>query len=316
MDLSIIIPVYNASKLLNRCIDSIFNQKTKYTYEVIFVDDGSTDNSVELIKARKELNIILYQQQNSGPSVARNKGIELAKGEYIAFLDADDYWLNGFIEKTLEFIKSDNKLVAVSVAQRHVAYDKQSTETTFQLKYRNNYIIPSFFEFWVKYNHVCTGSVVLKTEIAKEVGGMREELRATEDWEFWLLLSTYGKWGIIPEVLFVADGGEVTANRGWLEKMKIRWYNAPSIYEWKKRLEKRCDNNSLFYKKVLGIIVQDISYSHILSEREEMARKEVLEYGKYFRPHPIGNLMNIAKYSKITWHLLSLFLNYREYHRK
>lgn len=316
MDLSIIIPVYNASKLLNRCIDSIFNQKTKYTYEVIFVDDGSTDSSVELIKARKELNIVLYQQQNSGPSVARNKGIELAKGEYVAFLDADDYWLNGFIEKTLEFIKSDNKLVAVSVAQRHIAYGKQFTETTFQLKYKNNFVIPSFFEFWVKYNHVCTGSVVLKTDIAKEVGGMREDLRATEDWEFWLLLSTYGKWGIIPEVLFVADGSEVTANRGWLDKMIIRWYNAPNIYEWKKRLEKRCDNNSFYYKKVLGIIVQDISYSHILSEREGMARKEVLEYGKYFRPHPIGNLMNIAKYSKITWHLLSLFLNYREYHRK
>lgn len=316
MDLSIIIPVYNAAPLINRCLDSIFNQTTQYTYEVILIDDGSTDNSVEIIKSRTENNITLYQQKNSGPSVARNKGIKIAKGEFIAFLDADDYWLDGFIEKTLSFIKSDNDLIAVNVAQRHLSYGKPSSETTFQLYYKNNFVIPIFFDFWIKYNHVCTGSVVIKTEIVKEVGGMREDLKATEDWELWLLISTYGKWGIIPEILFVADGGEVTAKRGWLEKMKIRWYNAPSIYEWKKRLEKRCDNNSTYYKKVLGIIVQDISYSHVLSKREEMARKEVLEYGKYFRNHPIGNLMNIAKYSKITWHLLSLFLNYREYHLK
>ena len=62
-DLSIIVPVYNASKLINRCLDSIFNQSTQYQFEVILIDDGSTDNSIELIKARKEPNIILYHQQ-------------------------------------------------------------------------------------------------------------------------------------------------------------------------------------------------------------------------------------------------------------
>ena len=76
MDISIIIPVYNAVPLLERCLDSIFNQTTLYSYEVILVDDGSTDNSVEVIKARLEKNIVLYQQQNAGPSAARNKGVE------------------------------------------------------------------------------------------------------------------------------------------------------------------------------------------------------------------------------------------------
>ena len=71
IDISIIIPVYNATSLLTRCIDSIFNQHTDYTYEVICVDDGSTDDSVELINARKEKNIRLFKQQNSGPAVAQ-----------------------------------------------------------------------------------------------------------------------------------------------------------------------------------------------------------------------------------------------------
>lgn len=99
MDLSIIIPVYNKSKLINRCLDSIFNQTTNCSYEVILVDDGSTDDSVELIKTRTESNIILYEQQNAGPSVARNKGFELSHGKYCAYLDADDYWEDGFSEK-------------------------------------------------------------------------------------------------------------------------------------------------------------------------------------------------------------------------
>ena len=78
IQLSIIIPVYNTASLINRCLDSIFNQTTTYLYEVIIVDDGSTDNSIEIIKSRKETNIILYQQKNAGPAAARNKGVEHA----------------------------------------------------------------------------------------------------------------------------------------------------------------------------------------------------------------------------------------------
>ena len=66
IDLSIIIPVYNAVPLLERCLNSIFIQTTQYSYEVILVDDGSTDNSVEVIKARPERNIVLHQQSNAG----------------------------------------------------------------------------------------------------------------------------------------------------------------------------------------------------------------------------------------------------------
>lgn len=106
MDLSIIIPVYNAVPLLERCLNSIFSQNTQYSYEVILIDDGSTDKSVETIKNRKEKNIVLYQQQNAGPAAARNKGIELAQGKYCAFLDADDYWNDGYIEQTVYFWKS------------------------------------------------------------------------------------------------------------------------------------------------------------------------------------------------------------------
>lgn len=69
MDLSIIIPVYNAAALIDRCLDSVFNQTTGYAYEVICVDDGSKDNSVALIEGRNNPNIRVVKQQNAGPAV-------------------------------------------------------------------------------------------------------------------------------------------------------------------------------------------------------------------------------------------------------
>ena len=116
MDLSIIIPVYNASITLERCLNSIFCQTTQYSFEVILVDDGSTDNSMEIIKARKEENIILWQQQNAGPAVARNKGLELAKGEYCTYIDADDYWEKEYIEKTVSFLENHDDCVEIGRA--------------------------------------------------------------------------------------------------------------------------------------------------------------------------------------------------------
>lgn len=317
MDLSIIIPVYNAAPLINRCLDSIFNQTTQYIYEVILIDDGSTDNSIEIIKSRKEKNIILYQQKNSGPSVARNKGIELAKGEFIAFLDADDYWLDSFIERTLSFIKSDSNLVAVSVAQRHIVYGKPPRDTFFQKSITDStYILNDFFNYWSSNQHVCTGSVIIKSSVAKETKGMREDLRITEDLEYWFLLSTYGKWGIIPEILFISDGGDVTRKEGWLKKMQIRWNNAPSVEVWQKRLITRVNINLESYRRAIGVIARNLCYCQLLSGRIELSRNEALKYGKYFHKDKIGRLMNIAKHTSFTWNLLVKLLQHREYHRK
>ena len=92
--ISVIIPVYNAEKFLRHCLDSIIYQ-THENLEIICIDDGSTDNSPQILQqyASKDFRIIIEKQQNQGASVARNRGIELAKGEYLHFVDADD-WLN------------------------------------------------------------------------------------------------------------------------------------------------------------------------------------------------------------------------------
>lgn len=322
IDISIIIPVYNPGNLIKRCLDSILAQKGSYTYEVLMVDDGSTDNSSEIIEGYRNPAFRLMHQENSGPAVARNKGLELAQGEYVAFIDADDYWKDGYVQKTIDFMKNHHDCVAVSVTCKNVVsfrgnasynpswMDESREEIPFVLK--------DFLSYWAEYCHVGTCSTTMRTDVARQTKGMRTDLRITEDYEFWIYLSTFGKWGVIPEVLYVSDGGDVTQTLGWLNKMEKRWRNAPSIADWEKRIvaakpELKDDEG---YKRARGRISRNLTYCQLLSGRLSLSRHEAVEYGDYFTKDPIGRLMNIAKYTPVTWWMLAKFLRWRECHRK
>ena len=97
---SVILPVYNTGKYLRQCLESIENQTLK-NFEVFCVDDGSTDDSVEIISeyVKKDSRFHLLKQKNAGGGAARNHGMEAAKGEYLAFLDSDDFFEPGLLEK-------------------------------------------------------------------------------------------------------------------------------------------------------------------------------------------------------------------------
>lgn len=94
---SIIIPLYNKESYVQRALDSVEYQTFK-DYEVIVINDGSTDNGPEIVKRHKNLPVRMYNQSNKGPGAARNKGVKESRGKYIAFLDADDEWLPTFLE--------------------------------------------------------------------------------------------------------------------------------------------------------------------------------------------------------------------------
>lgn len=110
VDLSIIVPVYNGEKYLNKCLTSIFCQHTNYTYEVICINDGSKDSSLLILNhfQQKNSNMIIYCQDNAGISAARNKGIELANGKYLAFVDNDDTISQNFVQICLDLAYANN----------------------------------------------------------------------------------------------------------------------------------------------------------------------------------------------------------------
>jgi len=101
---SVIIPIYNKEKDVETTIKSVLNQ-TYIDYEVILVDDGSTDNSLDIVNAIEDDRIQIFTKQNEGVSKTRNYGITKAKAEYIAFLDADDYWYPNHLEILHHLIK-------------------------------------------------------------------------------------------------------------------------------------------------------------------------------------------------------------------
>lgn len=119
---SVIIPVYNAEKYLKDCLDSVLNQSLK-EIEIICVDDGSTDSSLEILREykQKDNRVIVLQQENAGAGIARNKGLKIANGEYLSFLDSDDFFDNQMLKKSYcEAVKYNAEIVMF----RHNRYDE------------------------------------------------------------------------------------------------------------------------------------------------------------------------------------------------
>lgn len=109
-NLTIIVPVYNVEKLLKKCIESLLNQKTEYKYDIIFINDGSKDKSLEILEqyAKEHKNIKVISQENKGIAAARNVGIKNITGEYVAFVDSDDFVSSDYVQKLLENAYKNN----------------------------------------------------------------------------------------------------------------------------------------------------------------------------------------------------------------
>lgn len=163
--ISIIIPVYNAENTLNRCLDSIVNQEYK-NYEIILINDGSTDNSKQILDEYKNkyTNIIVKHKTNEGVSSARNMGLEIASGQYIMFADSDDFFINQWLDKlNHELLKNDIDLVVTSF----IEVDFNENELNHNIlkdENRNSLVVnklPGFY-FTEGFIHPCWGKLYKK----------------------------------------------------------------------------------------------------------------------------------------------------------
>ena len=126
-DISLIIPVYNGEKYLETCIESLVNQRTSYKYELIFINDGSTDASKDILKKYEMIpNVVIISQDNRGISGTRNRGIEIARGKYIGFVDNDDYVAEDYVESIMSLA---DELNADVIKCRCVEFDSSTGKT-------------------------------------------------------------------------------------------------------------------------------------------------------------------------------------------
>ena len=210
---SVIIPAYNAAAYLEECLESVLNQTLK-NHEIIVIDDGSTDNTPDILKKYSDI-ITWIRQDNQGPSVARNKGLEISRGNYLCFLDADDLYkptrlesLVGFLEDHLElgYAFSDLELFEndgiaesslinrwgsdfLSIPQREIGRNRRVFNTTLTPYLIN---LRSFIH---------TSTITIRRSILPEKPWFRAGFHYGEDAEFWARVAYHAAGGYIDEVL-------------------------------------------------------------------------------------------------------------------
>lgn len=175
--LSVIVPVYNAEKYVEECIGSILAQ-TYRNLELILVDDGSKDTSGEICRhwAQKDARVKYVYQENAGVGAARNLGLSNASGEWIAFVDADDYIEPNFCTSMTDVLGVNGQVAFCAFRQVHGDRNEDSTEYTFETN-----VYPSrLFEFWKKKKKCSVWGAVYKKELLRGIE-FSESLYVGED---------------------------------------------------------------------------------------------------------------------------------------
>jgi glycosyltransferase involved in cell wall biosynthesis len=186
--ISVIIPLFNKEKDIVKTLNSVCKQ-TYNDFEIIIVDDGSTDLSVEKIKIINDNRISIFSKNNEGVSIARNFGVEKAKSNFVAFLDADDYWHPNHLEKLLFLIRTypNNDWFATS-------YEKKRTNVLITpmvspiFKKGENWsgVVGDFFENSLIDCLACASSVCMKTDFFKSLNGFNSQTTHAEDIDLWI----------------------------------------------------------------------------------------------------------------------------------
>lgn len=197
---SVVIPAYNAGSYVATAIDSVLNQSYSHI-EIIVVNDGSTDNTKTILSQYSDKNVRIVSQPNRGMSGARNTGIKNAPGEFIAFLDADDYWLPEKIEKQVQLLQQHPEIGFCST-QTRVETPEGELANIWACPTLNGTTLCTIFS----QNSAIAGSassVLARMSLQRQAGFFDETLQGLEDTDMWIRYATKAEYCCIPETLTV-----------------------------------------------------------------------------------------------------------------
>jgi glycosyltransferase involved in cell wall biosynthesis len=216
---SIIIPTYNSSQTIESTIASV-QQQSCTDWELIIIDDGSPDNTVDVIKNIDEPRIKLFVYENGGVGTARNRGIAQAKGEFIAFLDADDLWTP---DKLADQIEALNNHPQAKVAYSWTSFIDENGEFLYfgtKLRYQGN-----IYEHLLLTNFLLSGSnILVRRDALQVVEGFKPDLPYAADWDFYLRLAKNFDFVVVPkyQILYRQSGGSMSSKIEELKQQSLQ----------------------------------------------------------------------------------------------
>lgn len=270
---SVIIPTYNRGSFIKETINSVLNQ-TYQNFEILVIDDGSTDNTKEIVHSFNDQRIQYIHQKHSGfPAVARNTGMKIAKGEYIAFLDSDDLWFPQKLEKQMKLfeiypgkllISTNGIIFPVKPYIRFLDFKRDKIISLNELL-RKNIIINS--------------SVLMKRSIINEIGFLDENsaLKSGQDYDYWLRLLKYKE----NSILILKD---ILVKYRDHESFRISTSKDPRHFLKKYRKKKYIYNKHTdFNNNYIKGLLRDLLYQYKVSRIKNRLLKKEINLFSFFK---------------------------------
>lgn len=229
---SVIMPCYNAASFVKEAVGSVLGQTYPHV-ELIVIDDGSTDESYEIVTSlcSKYPDRIRHAVQvNSGPYVARNHGLRLAKGEYVAFLDADDWWLPDFLEKMLPPLLDDTTTVLTYCGWQNVGLEGGRGEPYVPPDYES---ADKAVRFLRAASPWPIHAALVRKRVLDALGGFHLDLPTCMDYDLWLRIAVPGRIRRVPEVMAVYrhhHAGQITSKQ-WIQARNVWWVKRKFVRE-------------------------------------------------------------------------------------
>ena len=273
---SVIIPTYNCARLLGNCLDSVLKQ-TYSDFEIIVVDDGSIDGTQEVVANYGKMIRYLYQS-NQGVAAARNFGLSVATGEFIAYLDADDMWYPFKLEKQIVILESDKRVGLIHSDIDVINENGQVIHRGFNRKtgrkVPQGYCLSQLFQEC----HIQTLTVLIRREYVSRVGNFDERLNGTEDYLQWVLVAMEGAClGYVDEPLAMYrwTDGSISSVSGWMCEDLMRMLK---ILLTEKCLEQRCGFDAVaMIRQRIRALSHELAYLDRKEGHLPRARKRLFE---------------------------------------
>jgi glycosyltransferase involved in cell wall biosynthesis len=192
---SVIIPTFNGCRKVQETIVSVLEQSER-DLEIVIVDDGSTDNTAEVVRAYSDMRVRYFHKPNGGPASARNYGLSRASGDYVAFLDHDDLWPANFLEVMISALEA-NPSYGLAYAPITVTYEDGRRVTSYkQAGGKSGWLAADLFQ----HSFVWTSSAVMRRSVVEHCRYDESLRRSYEDGDFFLRLSAQVRYLFVPDV--------------------------------------------------------------------------------------------------------------------